>query len=233
MIISRRLLHEPVLSAASSTVGLRLHRLNVPDHLRVLINATVAREKAHARDARDGLCQPLILLLVRLVDQLLRVDVRLEVVRDEVVIAVVDDRVDQVRELAGVAKHALADGLEHFLEHRVEVELLVEVRVAEVFDILAQVAEEEDILFSNLTSDLGLRVSYSFSCRRDNAAYLNIRTIAGTDDETAVQYELHVAVRESARLQRINHGGRQELTMYQKLRYRQSRCAPRCRRQGR
>jgi hypothetical protein len=46
------------------------------------------------------------------------------------------------------------------LEHRVKVELLVEVCVAEVFDILAQVAEEEDVLFSNLTGDLGLRVSY-------------------------------------------------------------------------
>jgi hypothetical protein len=46
------------------------------------------------------------------------------------------------------------------LEHRVKVELLIKVCVAEVFDILAQVAEEEDILFSNLTGDLGLRVSH-------------------------------------------------------------------------
>jgi hypothetical protein len=45
------------------------------------------------------------------------------------------------------------------LEHRVEIELFVEVCVAKVFDILAQVAEEEDILFSNLTGDLDVCVS--------------------------------------------------------------------------
>jgi hypothetical protein len=65
---------------SSSIVRLRLDWLNVPDHLRVFVNATITREEAHARHARDGLGQPLVLLLVGLVYQSLRVNVRLEIV---------------------------------------------------------------------------------------------------------------------------------------------------------
>lgn len=139
---------------SSRAVRLRLDRLNVPDHLGVLVNATVAGEEAHTRHARDGLGQPLVLLLVGLVDQSLRVDVRLEVVRHEVVIAVVDDRVHQVGELSSIAKDALTDRLEHVLQHGVKVEVLVVVGVAEVFHVLTEVAEEEDVLFANFSGDL-------------------------------------------------------------------------------
>lgn len=140
--------------APSRAISLRLDRLNVPDHLRVLVNATIAREETHTRHAGDGLGQPLVLLLVCLVNEALCVNVRLEVVRDEVVVAVVDDRVYEVGELAGIAENAFANGLEDVLEHGVQVEVLVEVCVAQVLDVFAEVAEEEDVLFSDFSCDL-------------------------------------------------------------------------------
>jgi hypothetical protein len=126
-----------------------------PNHLSILINATITREESHARHTRDGLRQPLVLLLVGIVNQFLRINVRFEVVRDQVVIAVIDDRVHESRELAGIAEDSLADRGEDALEHGVEVEVLVVVGVAEVFNVFAEVAEEEDVFFADFSGDLG------------------------------------------------------------------------------
>jgi len=96
----------------SSTIGLYRQRLHIPDHLSILIDTAVAREEAHPTDSRDALGQPPVLILVRLVDELVRLDVAVKVVRHEIVVAVLDDAVDERRELAGVAKGAGADGFE-------------------------------------------------------------------------------------------------------------------------
>jgi hypothetical protein len=56
--------------------------------------------------------------------------------------------------LPSIAKDALADRLEHILQHGVEVEILVVVCMTEIFDVLAEVAEEEDVLLADLSGDL-------------------------------------------------------------------------------
>ena len=153
----------------------RVHWLYVPNALGVLVNAPIGAEEAHARDADDGLGQPSLLVLVGLVDELVSVNVRLEVVRDEVVVALVDDGVHQGGELFRIAECALLDRLEHALEHGVEVEFGVEVSVSQIFDVFGQVAEEEDVVLADFARDF------------------DVGAVAGADDETAVEDEFHVA----------------------------------------
>lgn len=98
-------------------------------------------------------------MLVRLVDKLLRIDVALEVVGDQVVVTVVNDAVHQSAELAGVAESAAAHRLEDTLELRIDLEAAVEVAVTKVFDVLGKVAEEEDIVLSDFAGDLVIAVS--------------------------------------------------------------------------
>ena len=137
----------------------RLHRLHVPDHLRILVNAPIAAEEAHARHARDALGHPLVLILVRRVDQLVRLAVAVEVVRHEVVVAVVDDAVDEGGELAGVAEAAGLDGVKDFAQPVVQLVFAVKMVVAEVFDVFGKVAEEEDVGVANFASDFDLEKS--------------------------------------------------------------------------
>ena len=132
-------------------------RLHVPDHVRILLNAAITGEKPHAAHARDALADPLLLILVRLIDEVLRLDIAVEVVADEVVIAVVDDAVAEGREAARVAEHAALDRVEDFGEIRVQLERpAVVVRVPQVFDVFGQVAEEEDVRFADFACDFDL-----------------------------------------------------------------------------
>lgn len=112
-------------------VILLLHqRLNIPDGLRVLVDAPVTREEAHARHREDGLGRPRLRVLVRLVDQLLSVHIRGKVVRDKVVVAVLDDAVEQCAEGPGVAKASFVDLIEDLGELGFELVVVVEMRVA-------------------------------------------------------------------------------------------------------
>lgn len=79
--------HNTVFSLGSWR--LRLERLNVPNGLAVLLNAAVAGEEAHPADAGNALVEPAVLILEVLVDEVLGLDVRLEVVADEVEVACV------------------------------------------------------------------------------------------------------------------------------------------------
>lgn len=83
-------------------------------------------------------------------------DVAIEIIAHEVVIAVVDDGIAEGGEAARVAEHVALDGVEDFLEVRVELEGAVGVGVAEVFDVFGEVAEEEDVVFANLAGDFNL-----------------------------------------------------------------------------
>jgi hypothetical protein len=107
---------------------------------------------------------------------------------------VVDDRVHQSRELAGIAEGSLADCAEDALEHGVEVEVLVVVGVAEVFDVFAEVAEEEDVFFADFSGDLGMFVSCQLQRGLCDFACLDVGAIARSDDQATVQDELHVAI---------------------------------------
>lgn len=89
----------------------------------------------------------------------MRLDVAVEVIADEIVIAVIDYGVAEGGEAAGVAEHAAFDGVEDFLKVLVELEGTVGVGVTEVFDVFGEIAEEEDVIFADLARnfDLDLR----------------------------------------------------------------------------
>jgi hypothetical protein len=130
--------------------------LNIPNALSVLVNAPVTREETHARHSGDALRCPLLRVLIAFVDELLCLDVRVEVVRDEVVVAVLDNAVDQRGEALTVAEPPSADAVENGGELRVELVVRVDMGVAQVFHIFSEVAEEEDVLLANLTGDFDL-----------------------------------------------------------------------------
>jgi hypothetical protein len=130
--------------------------LYVPDALSVLIDTSVAREEAHTCDRQDGLCCPLLGVLVALVDELLRLDVRGKVIRNEVVVTMLHDAIKQGGEALGIAKGAAVDVIKYIGELRLELVLLVQMRVTEVLNILRKVTEQEDVLFTNLAGDFNL-----------------------------------------------------------------------------
>ena len=105
----------------------------------------------------------------------MRLDVAVEVVGDEVVVALVDDGVAQGAEAVRVAEAASLDGVEDVGEVRVQFEGAVVVGVAEVLDVLGQVAEEEDVGLADFAGDL------------------DVGPVARADDQAAIQDELHVA----------------------------------------
>ena len=154
---------------------LRNERLDVPDHVRVLLDTPVTAEEAHPADAGDALFEPGILVLVRLVHERMRLDVAVEVVGHEVVVALVDDGVAQRAEAVRITEFATLDGIENFGEVRVELEVAIGVGVTEVFDVLGEVTEEKDVGLADFASDL------------------DVGSVACTDDQSTVQDEFHVA----------------------------------------
>jgi hypothetical protein len=130
--------------------------LHVPDALSVFIDTPVTREEAHTCDCQDGLRCPFLGVLVALIDELLRLDVRGKVVRNEIVVTVLHDAIEQGGEALGIAKGAAVNMIEYVGELGLELVLLVQMRVAEVLDILGKVTEQEDVLFANLAGDFNL-----------------------------------------------------------------------------
>ena len=68
----------------------------------------------------------------------------------------VNDAVEKSREAVCVAEHAVVDDVEDCGKLGIELVVGVEVGVAELFDVLCEVAEEEDILVADFASDLNL-----------------------------------------------------------------------------
>lgn len=86
----------------------------------------------------------------------MRGDVRIEVVRNEIVITMLFNGRGQCGEIGCVAKHVIFDRFEHFRQLRVELEVSVEVPVAEFLDVFGERAEEEDVLLADLPGDFNL-----------------------------------------------------------------------------
>ena len=140
-------------------------RLNIPNAFRVLLNASIACKETHSCYACDALTDPLILVLVRGVDQVMRLQVTLEVVGDEVVVAMFSNAADEGRECSYVAKLAALNYVEDLLQLRVDLILAIVVCVAKVFNILCQIAEEKDVLIARLARDFDLqKVSLHYFC---------------------------------------------------------------------
>ena len=85
---------------------LRHQRLHIPDHIRILLNAAITTEKAHAGHTLNTLADPLLLIFIRLIHQFLRLDIAAEIVADEVIVAVIDDAVAERAEAGGVPESA-------------------------------------------------------------------------------------------------------------------------------
>jgi hypothetical protein len=86
----------------------------------------------------------------------LRLDVRRKVIRNEVVVAVLNDAVDESREFLSVAESAVVDVVEDNGELGIELVVAVEMGVSEVLDVFCEVAEEEDVVLANLAGDFNL-----------------------------------------------------------------------------
>ena len=63
------------------TLSILRQRLNIPDTVGIFVDDPVCGEETHPGHAGDRLSDPLVLVPKRLVDELLRCDVRVEVVR--------------------------------------------------------------------------------------------------------------------------------------------------------
>lgn len=137
-------------------VILRNQRLHIPNALSIFINTSITTEEAHSRNTQDSLGDPLILVLVRLIDQSLRLDVTVEIIRDKVIVAMVFDSANEGSERTGVAKGVGFDTFEDLGEVGVESVRAVGMGVAEVFDVFRKVAEEEDVVFADFAGDFNL-----------------------------------------------------------------------------
>lgn len=133
-----------------------IQRLDIPDAISVLVSNAIHREESHAGDRGNRLGQPLLLILEGLVDHPVRGDVGVEIVRDEVVITVLFDRAYERGEIGFVAEHVVFDCIEDALQLWVQLEVAVEVSVAQVLDVFGEIAEEEDVLLADFAGDLDL-----------------------------------------------------------------------------
>ena len=87
----------------------RLHRLNIPNTLRILTNTPITRKEPHPRHRQNTLPHPLPLILIRLIHQLLRLHITVKVVRHQIVITVILHRRDQGGEVVGGTEGVGAD----------------------------------------------------------------------------------------------------------------------------
>ena len=84
-------------------------------------------------------------------------DIRIEIIAHEIIVAVVGNRVAKSGKPTGVAESVGFDGVKNAREVRVESEGAVGVGVAEVFDVFGEIAEEEDVVGGDFAGyfDLG------------------------------------------------------------------------------
>jgi hypothetical protein len=135
---------------------LRGKRLHIPNGFRILVDASVTRKETHPRNRCDALAGPLFRVLVALINELLGLDVRCEVIRHKVVVPMVDNTVDESREALSVAEHAPSDGVEDLGKLGLDLVSGVEMCMSEVFNVFCEVTEEEDVLLADFTGDLNL-----------------------------------------------------------------------------
>lgn len=91
-----------------------------------------------------------------------------------VVIPAINDARDERLERSRVTKDTLADSIERLLQRSRELEVSITVFVAQTFNLIRQMPKEEDLVFADFFGNL------------------DARAIDGTEDQSAVQSELHV-----------------------------------------
>ena len=86
----------------------------------------------------------------------MRLDVAVEIVRDKVVVTLIDNAVAQSGKPACVAEPAAFNRVENFSEVAVKLEVAVGVGMAEIFDVFGKVAEEEDVGLADFAGNFNL-----------------------------------------------------------------------------
>lgn len=86
----------------------------------------------------------------------MRLDVAVEIVRHEIVITMLADCGDHGTEVVRRAKRALFNLVEDLVKVGIDRVGAVSVSVAEVLDVLGEVAKEEDVAFTDFTRNLNL-----------------------------------------------------------------------------
>lgn len=131
-------------------------RLDIPNTISILVGNAIHGEEAHARNRGNRLSQPLFLVLEGFIDHLVRGDVGVEVIRDKIVVTMLFDRGCQSGEVTLIAEGVTLDGIEDTLQLWIELEIAVEVTVAEILDVFGEIAEEEYVLFTDFTGNFDL-----------------------------------------------------------------------------
>lgn len=155
------------------------HGLSVPDTLGVFVDASIAAEETHACDRSDTLRNPLILITVCFVDQLVRLNVAVEVIRNKIEIPVLSHSSNQGAKVMRASERALLNFLEYLLKVRINCMRTVGVGVSQVIDIFGQITKEEDVAVSDFPSNLNLvkqcQLSSAVSVPDSNSRWLRRR----------------------------------------------------------
>jgi hypothetical protein len=155
--ISTSNLQLSLLQAACLTL-LWCQRLHVPDTLRILVDATITAEESHSSNANNSLANPLILVLIGLVDQCLSRDIGFKVVGDEVVVTMILDCANQGTERTRVAKCTLFYLVKDLGKVGINGMAAIIVSMTKILNILSEISEQEDVFLANFTSDFDLRI---------------------------------------------------------------------------
>jgi len=105
------------------------------------LNTPITAEEAHPRHAGDALLQPRICIFEHFIHKRVGLDVAVEVIGYKVVVAMVNDRIAKGCEATGIPKFTAFNGVEYFRKIFINLEVAVGVGVAEVFNVLSEVAE--------------------------------------------------------------------------------------------
>ena len=125
----------------------------------------------------------------------------MEIVRHQIVVAMVADRRHQSSKIFRIAECSLFNLGKNFRQVRVKIVLSVRVRVPEVFNILGKVTKEEYVVISDLAGDFDLSFSLSVSAIRHRGMprSTHVCTVARSNDEPPIEHKLHVAGSRSLR----------------------------------
>jgi hypothetical protein len=123
------------LSISPSSLLLHIQGFDIPDTLCIFLNATITAEETHPSHTRDALADPTILVLECLINEVLGLAIRSEIIRHEIVITVLGDSVDKRGKLRLIAKHSLVDSVKDLLQLGVQLVFAIVVSVTEILDI--------------------------------------------------------------------------------------------------
>lgn len=133
-------------------------RLDVPNLLGIFVDAAVTGEETHASHSLDALGDPFILVAVGVVHKRMSVDIAAEIIRNKIEIPVLAYSGNHATEIVRSAECSLFDLVEDLVEVSVDAVGSVVVRMAEILDVLGEVAEEEDIVLADFSGDFDLRL---------------------------------------------------------------------------